>query len=59
VDSANLRVHHRALAAAYLGGYRLQAQVITGRVEELTPGALRRADAMFATSLAPWCATGF
>jgi predicted acetyltransferase len=59
VDSANLRVHHRALAAAYLGGYSLQAQMITGRVEELTPGALRRADAMFATSLAPWCATGF
>lgn len=59
VDSANLRVHQRALAAAYLGGYSLTAQAITGRVVELTPGALRRADAMFATPLAPWCATGF
>jgi predicted acetyltransferase len=59
VDSANLRVHQRALAAAYLGGYSLHAQAITGRVAELTPGALRRADAMFATPLAPWCATGF
>jgi len=58
-DSADLRVHQRALAAAYLGGYSLHAQAITGRVAELTPGALRRADAMFATPLAPWCATGF
>jgi predicted acetyltransferase len=59
VDSADLRVHQRALASAYLGGYSLHAQAITGRVAELTPGALRRADAMFATPLAPWCATGF
>jgi predicted acetyltransferase len=59
VDSPDLQVHQRALAAAYLGGYSLHAQAITGRVAELTPGALRRADAMFATPLAPWCATGF
>jgi predicted acetyltransferase len=59
VDSADLRVHQRALSAAYLGGYSLHAQAITGRAAELTPGALRRADAMFATPLAPWCATGF
>lgn len=59
VDSADLRVHQRALAAAYLGGFSLRAQAITGRVDEFTPGALRRADAMFATPLAPWCATHF
>jgi predicted acetyltransferase len=59
VDSADLRVHQRALAAAYLGGFSLHGQQIAGRVDELTPGALRRADAMFATPLAPWCATGF
>lgn len=59
VDSADLRVHQRALAAAYLGGHSLHAQAITGRVAELTPGALRRVDAMFATPVAPWCATGF
>ena len=59
VDSADLRVHQRALAAAYLGGFSLHGQAITGGVDELTPGALRRADAMFATPHAPWCATRF
>jgi predicted acetyltransferase len=59
VDSADLRVHQRALAAAYLGGFSLHGQAIGGRVDELTPGALRRADAMFATPHAPWCATRF
>jgi predicted acetyltransferase len=58
--AADLRVHQRALAAAYLGGSSLLAQQLGGMlVEELRPGALRQADAMFSTSLAPWCATGF
>jgi predicted acetyltransferase len=59
VDTPDLRVHQRALAMAYLGGTSLQSQLIAGRVEELTAGALRRADAMFLTPTAPWCATGF
>jgi len=59
VDTPDLRVHQRALAAAYLGGTSLHSQLIAGRVDELTTGALRRADAMFATPTAPWCATGF
>ncbi len=59
VDTPDLRVHQRALAAAYLGGFSLHGQAVAGRVDELTPGALRRADAMFATPTAPWCATGF
>jgi predicted acetyltransferase len=59
VDSADLRVHQRALAGAYLGGFSLRGRSVAGGVDELTPGALRRADAMFATPLAPWCATGF
>lgn len=59
VDTPELRVHQRALAAAYLGGTSLQSQAIAGRVDELSVGALRRADAMFATPMAPWCATGF
>ena len=57
--TADLRVHQRALAAACLGGFSLHSQAIAGRVDELTPNALRRADAMFATPSAPWCATGF
>jgi len=59
VDTPDLRVHQRALAMAYLGGTSLRSQLIAGRVEELTTGALRRADAMFLTPTAPWCATGF
>jgi predicted acetyltransferase len=59
VDSPELRVHQRALAAAYLGGYSLHGQAIAGGIDELSAGALRRADAMFATPIAPWCATGF
>jgi predicted acetyltransferase len=59
VDSPDLRVHQRAVAAAYLGGYSLHGQAIAGRIDELSSGALRRADAMFATPIAPWCATGF
>jgi predicted acetyltransferase len=59
VDTPDLRVHQRALAMAYLGGTSLHSQLIAGRVEELTTGALRRADAMFLTPTAPWCATGF
>lgn len=59
VDTPDLRLHQRALAAAYLGGTSLHGQAIAGRVDELTAGALRRADAMFATPAAPWCATNF
>ena len=43
------------LAAAYLGAVSLTTLSRAGRVEERTSGALRRADAMFATRLAPWC----
>jgi len=48
-----------ALASAYLGGVRLRVQRIAGTVVEHTPGALQLADAMFATALAPYNATGF
>ncbi|MDT7570668.1 MAG: hypothetical protein QOE05_842 [Actinomycetota bacterium] len=55
--SADLRVSQRALAACYLGGYRFR-QLPTG-VEELTPGALERADLMFSVPLPPYNQTGF
>jgi predicted acetyltransferase len=57
-DPADLRVTQRALAAAYLGGYRLRRLALDG-VEELTPGTLDRADVMFSVPLAPWNQTGF
>ena len=56
---ADLTLHQRALASAYLGGFPLQMKCAAGLVTEHTPGAVRRADAMFLTPIAPWCATEF
>lgn len=42
------------LAVPYLGGFPFTPLAHAGRVEEHTPGALSRADAMFATALKPW-----
>jgi predicted acetyltransferase len=58
-QNADLRITQRALAAIYLGGFNLRQVSVGGGVEELTPGALLRTDALFATTLAPWNATGF
>jgi predicted acetyltransferase len=43
------------LGAAYLGGTRLRTLARAGRVAEHTPGAVARADAMFAGDREPWC----
>ncbi len=43
------------LAATYLGTVRFTTLSQAGRVEERTPGALPRADAMFAAYPQPWC----
>ena len=42
------------LAVPYLGAFSFTPLARAGRVEERTPGALPRADAMFATQLKPW-----
>ena len=47
------------LGAAYLGGVRFRSLADAGRVRELVPGAVARADALFATALAPYCGTNF
>ena len=47
------------LAALYLGGNRFRTLFEAGRVQELRPGAIARADAMFATDRAPWCPSHF
>jgi predicted acetyltransferase len=54
---ADLRVEQRALAACYLGGFRLRQ--VQHAVEELTPGALDLADVMFSVPFPPWNQTGF
>jgi predicted acetyltransferase len=53
----DLRIDQRALAGSYLGGYRLHQ--LRHLIEELTPGALDRADLMFSTPLPPWNQTMF
>jgi predicted acetyltransferase len=47
------------LGAAYLGGVSLASLARAERVAELTPGALLRADRMFAASPPPICTTHF
>jgi predicted acetyltransferase len=41
------------LSAAFLGGVPLEQLLRAGRIEEVRPGAVARADAMFATAPAP------
>ncbi len=52
---ADLRGDVAMLGAVYLGGFTFEQLVRSGRVEELTPGAAARADAIFAWPRAPWC----
>ena len=54
-EPAGLRVTAADLGAAYLGGFAFADLVRAGRVEELTGGAVARADALFRTDGAPWC----
>jgi predicted acetyltransferase len=58
-ESADLVVSQRALAGAYLGDHSLRSLALLGSVDELSPRALSRADAMLATPIRPWNATGF
>ncbi len=56
---ADLSLDVADLAAAYLGAFRLSDLARAGRVEELSAGAIRRADALFAADGTPWCSTMF
>jgi predicted acetyltransferase len=47
------------LGSLYLGGVSARTLARAGRVTELVPGAISRADAFFATTPAPWCRTDF
>ncbi len=47
------------LGAIYMGGHKLSPLARAGRAEEKTPGALARANTMFAWDPAPWCPQGF
>jgi predicted acetyltransferase len=54
-DPADLSLEVDALGSAYLGGVSFRALAEAFRVEELRPGALDRADAMFHSPVQPWC----
>ena len=43
------------LGAAYLGAFSFAQLAAAGRVRELAPGGVQRADALFRTDIAPWC----
>jgi predicted acetyltransferase len=47
------------LGATYLGGTSFRQLWWSGQVAERSPGALDRADAMFASTPAPWCVVDF
>jgi predicted acetyltransferase len=47
------------LGATYLGGSSFRQLWWAGQVEERTPGSIDLADAMFASSPAPWCVVDF
>ena len=57
--TADLRLSQRALAGIYLGGATVRAQQLAGLVDEETPGAAARLEAMFWTAQQPWNATPF
>ncbi len=52
---AELVLDAAALGSAYLGGFTFRQLAEAFRVEELTAGAVARADALFRAERAPWC----
>jgi predicted acetyltransferase len=52
---ADIRLDVQALGSVYLGGFSFAQLQRAGRVEELRPSAIARADAIFATDRHPWC----
>ncbi len=51
----DLRLDVSALASTYLGGPTFRQLADSLRLEELTDGAVARADRIFATDVLPWC----
>jgi predicted acetyltransferase len=53
--AADVRLDVTGLGSVYLGGFTFDALVRSSRAHELTEGAAVRADALFRTSIEPWC----
>jgi predicted acetyltransferase len=58
-DAAELALDSTDLASAYLGAFDFHALARGQRVEELKPGALERASALFRTTRPPYCPEEF
>jgi predicted acetyltransferase len=56
---AEISLDITGLGSVYLGGFSFADLVRGSRAEELVEGAAERADALFATAAAPWCAEIF
>ena len=54
-DPADLQLEIQDLGAVYLGGFTFASLGRAVRTVECTPGAHDRADALFATTVVPWC----
>jgi predicted acetyltransferase len=54
-DAPGLRCDVSALGSVYLGGFTWSQLARALRVQELLPGAIALADAIFQTGKAPWC----
>lgn len=52
---ADLRLDVSQLGSVYLGGFTFDQLRRAGRLEELKPGAVARADELFRTERQPWC----
>jgi predicted acetyltransferase len=56
---ADVALHVADLASAYLGAFTFERLAAAGRAQELRPGGLARATALFATAVPPFCPDGF
>jgi predicted acetyltransferase len=54
-----LRLSMAELSAMYLGTVPCSSLALAGRLDELAPGAARRADLMFRSDVPPWCLDDF
>lgn len=58
-EAPQLSLSMADLGAIYLGGVAPSVLAAAGRVHELEPGAVARADTMFASPVPPFCSTDF
>ena len=58
-SAPDLAMDTNDLASLFLGGFAATSLAETGRVVELRPGGLGKADGLFVTALKPWCPQEF